>query len=169
MIEGFDSSQVVDLQISSSVAIDASGGAASTADDLAHATFGAARCETMFLQIHQTDLSGNYQNADGSPKTNALPLSQGDVLVFVFDVTAPGNVTVASQNVVDTVLPSAGSLTDAAQSAGVESGVSVTANASKPYAWDSVSVNYAGQTRRIAVNVKMAGSSGAVADLRAWA
>jgi hypothetical protein len=158
----------VDLQIQSSVAIDASGGAASTSDDLTHATFGAARCETMFLQIHQSDLSGNYQEANGLPKTSALPLSQGDVLVFVFDVTAPGNVTVASQNVVDMVLQSAGSLTDPAQAAGVETGVSVTANTSKPYAWDNVSVNYAGQTRRIAVNVKMSGTTGGFA-LKAWA
>ena len=160
----------VNINVSSSVTVDASGAALNLANGLTAAdNIGKARCETIYLQIKQATLE-LYADASGEPLTNALPLAGGDTLVFVFDIAKPAQVDVTSRG--EQVINSEGSLTTLNGSAG--SGVADSdaapvlsaATGSGPFNWDTLTLNFNGPVQRVSFELTMYGA-GKIETLRA--
>jgi hypothetical protein len=153
----------VAVNVTSSVAIVVAGASENMAAGLtAAANVGKARCETMYLQIKQDTLD-NYQDASGNPTVTALPLGQGDKLVFVFDVPAPVNVNVTNQS--SSVVNSEGALAAgsvANSGVGADGALTVSKNNAPPFAWDSIDLKYNGPAQRIAFELRMVGTDGSV-------
>ena len=128
------------------VTIDAAGGAAAMAAGLTD-----AKCDLIYTQIPEAALNLYKKGGSGTDQedqvTDALPLQQGDVITFVFDVDLSDVVPTKTQ---------------------VNTGETGAANGGGDVAGEyTSSLHYNLASKRIAFNIQMSGSTGAFSGLRA--
>jgi hypothetical protein len=142
-----------------SASVDAPGGADSIVGLLSNGTTGSGFCETIYTQLPDSSLDKYEEDGDHpSPSVTSLPLAVGDVLTFVFDLSASAVDFTESGPVVG---PMGGAPSGSDNSASPDP--TATNNGAYVDTSKFIKPSYTPASKRIAINMIMGGLAGAAA------